>query len=125
MQETASAKCFLKLHWLDKDFPNKIRAEQRTLIDPKDERAQQTKDLDLEKMAVELERGDMVYGMLDAAPDSFPINIDSIFHNQISAERIGGLCWTSYDKYAGEGRPEPGLVSVSDCTVEPVTPGSI
>ena len=43
-------------------------------------------------MAVELERGDTVYGMLDAAPDSLSINIDSIFLNQISAERIGGLC---------------------------------
>eukprot|EP00964_Phaeocystis_antarctica_P112760 scaffold76867_cov69-Phaeocystis_antarctica.AAC.4 len=70
-------------------------------------------------MAVELERGDMVYGMLDAAPDSFPINIDSIFLNQVSAERIGGLCWTKYDKEADEtkGRPEGGLVSVRGCAV--------
>ena len=115
MQETASAKCFLKLHWIDKDFPNKIRAEQRTLIDPKDERAQQTKDLDLEKMAVELERGDVVYGVLDAAPGSFPINVDLIFLNQISAERIASLCWIKYDEEADEtrGQPEAGLVSVS------------
>ena len=66
----------------------------------------------LEKMAVELEEGDMVYGMLDAAPDSFPINIDSIFLNQISAERITSLCWTKYDKKAG-------LVSVSGCESNP------
>ena len=117
-QETASAKCFLKIHWLDPAFPEKIRAEQRTLI-KSSEPAQQTKDLDLEKMAVDLEAGELVYGMLDAAPDSFPINIDAIFSNQISAERIGGLCWTSYDKEADEtkGRPEGGLVSVSGCAV--------
>ena len=54
----------------------------------------------------------MVYGMLDAAPDSFPINIDSIFLNQISAERITSLCWTMYDK-------EAGLVSVSGCESNP------
>ena len=69
-------------------------------------------------MAAELERGDMVYGMLDAAPDSLPINIDSIFLNQISAERIGGLCWTSYDM-------KKGVVSVSGCAVEPITSGGI
>ena len=68
----------------------------------------------LEKMAVELEEGDMVYGMLDAAPDSLPINIDSIFLNQISAERIGGLCWTKYDKGAG-------LISVSGRESNPHT----
>ena len=55
----------------------------------------------------------LVYGMVDAAPDSFPINIDAIFLNQISAERISSLCWTSYDKKAG-------LVSVSGCAVEPI-----
>ena len=117
-QETASAKCFLKLHWIDAAFPDKIRAEQRTLIKSL-EPAQQTKDLDLEKMAVDLEAGELVYGMLDAAPDSFPINIDAIFSNQISAERIGGLCWTKYDAEADEakGRPKAGLVSVSGCAV--------
>ena len=73
----------------------------------------------LEKMVVELEEGDMVYGMLDAAPDSLPINIDSIFLNQISAERIGGLCWTKYDQ-------EKGVVSVSGCQSNPYIPcGSI
>ena len=115
-QETASAKCFLKLHWIDAAFPDKIRAEQRTLIKSL-EPAQQTKDLDLEKMAVDLEAGELVYGMLDAAPDSFPINIDSIFSNQISAERIGGLCWTKYDE-------DTGVVSVSGCAVEPIPCGS-
>ena len=114
-QETASAKCYLKLYWLDTNFPEKIRAKQRTLIDPRYERAQQTKDLDLEKMAVELERGDVVYGVLDAAPGSFPINVDLIFLNQISAERIASLCWIKYDEEADEtrGQPEAGLVSVS------------
>ena len=92
MQESACAKCFLKLHWIDPTFLDKIRAE------------------DLEKMARELKRGDTVYAMLDAAPDSLPINIDSIFLNQISAERIGGMCWTEYDE-------KKGLVSVS-CAVE-------
>ena len=47
-----------------------------------------------------------MYGMVDAAPDSFPINIDSIFLNQLSAERIGSLCWTKFDE-------KKGLVSVS------------
>ena len=103
--------CFLKLHWIDPTFLDKIRAEQRKLIDRPDEVAQHTKDLDLEKMARELKRGDTVYGMLDAAPDSLPINIDSIFLNQISAERIGGMCWTKYDE-------KKTLVSVSGCAVE-------
>ena len=66
----------------------------------------------LERLAVDLETGGMVYGMVDAAPDSFPINIDAIFHNQISSERIGSLCWTKYDK-------EKGLVSVSGCKSNP------
>ena len=109
-QETACAKCFLKIHWEDDDFPEKIRAEKRSLSTGKD--AEQTKDLDLEKLAVDLEMGGLVYGMLDAAPDSFPINIDSIFLNQISSERIASLCWTRYDK-------REGIVSVSGCAVEP------
>ena len=54
--------------------------------------------------------------MLDAAPDSFPINIDAIFKNQISAERIASLCWIKYDNDAG-------LVSVSGCESNP-SPGS-
>ena len=69
----------------------------------------------LEKMAVELEMGVYtVYGqsMLDAAPDSFPINIDAIFLNQISSERISSLGWTKYDKAAG-------IVSVSGCESNP------
>ena len=115
-QETASAKCFLKIHWQDKAFPDKIRSE-KLLLD-----AGSRKDMKLEKTALELENGDLVYGMLDAAPDSFPINIDSIFLNQISAERIGGLCWTKYEKQASEGRLEAGLVSVSGCAVETITP---
>ena len=69
----------------------------------------------LERLAVDLEKGEMVYGMLDAAPDSFPINIDSIFKNQISSERIGSLCWTEYNQ-------KKGIVSVSGCTVEPKHP---
>ena len=47
--------------------------------------------------------------MLDAAPDSLPINIDSIFLNQISSERISSLCWIKYNKR---------VVSVSGCAVE-------
>ena len=66
----------------------------------------------LEKLAVDLETGGTVYGMVDAAPDSFPINIDAIFHNQISSERIGSLCWTKYDK-------KKGVVSVSGCKSNP------
>ena len=68
----------------------------------------------LEKMAVELEMGNLVNGMLDAAPAiaSFPINIDSTFLNQISSERIASLCWTRYDE-------REGVVSVSGCAVEP------
>ena len=107
VQETASAKCFLKIHWQDDDFPEKIRAEK---LLPE---AASREDMKLEKMAVGLENGDLVYGMLDAAPDSFPINIDSIFLNQISSNRIGGLCWTKYDK-------DSGVVSVSGCAVEPI-----
>ena len=72
-QETASAKCFLKIHWQDPDFPQKIRDEKRSLINGKG--AEQTKDLDLEKLAVDLEKGDLVYGMVDAAPHSFPVNM--------------------------------------------------
>jgi hypothetical protein len=112
-QETASAKCFLKIHWQDPDFPQKIRDEKRSLING--EGAEQSKDLDLEKLAVDLEKGDLVYGMVDAAPDSFPVNIKEIFLNQISSERIDSLCWTQYDK-------EKGVVSVSGCAAEPITP---
>ena len=54
----------------------------------------------------------MVYGMLDAAPDSFPINIDAIFFNQISAERMASMCWTKFEK-------KTGLVSVSGCKSNP------
>ena len=103
-QETASAKCFLKIHWQDPDFPQKIRNEKRFLINGKG--AEQTKDLDLETLAVDLEKGKPVYGMVDAASDSFPVNINEIFLNQISSERIGSLCWTQYKK---------GVVSVSGC----------
>jgi hypothetical protein len=112
-QETASAKCFLKIHWRDRDFPQKIRDEKRVLING--ERAEQTKDLDLEKLAVDLESGGLVYGMVDAAPDSFPVNINEIFLNQISSERIDSLCWTQYDM-------QKGVVSVSGCAVDPITP---
>jgi len=110
-QETASAKCFLKIHWQDPDFPKKIRDEKRFLSTKKG--AEQTKDLDLEKLAVDLEKGRLVYGMVDAAPDSFPVNIKEIFLNQISSERIDSLCWTMYKK---------GVVSVSGCAAEPITP---
>ena len=72
----------------------------------------------LEKLAVGLEAGDRVHGMIDAASDSFPINIDRIFQNQISSERISSFCWTKYDKVEG-------VVSVSGCTVEPKPCGSI
>ena len=68
----------------------------------------------LEKMAVDLEKGGVVYGMVDAASDSFPVNIDTMFSNQRSAERISSLCWTKYDKNAVCG-DEKGLVSVSGC----------
>ena len=116
-QETASAKCWLKIHWQDGAFPDKIRDEKRKLPNT-DNFAEQSKDLDLEKLAVDLETGGLVYGMVDVAPDSFPINIDAIFLNQISAERISSLCWTKYDKDAG-------LVSVSGCAVDPMPCGSI
>ena len=95
-QETASAKCFLKFHWQDKDFLDKVRGEKRFFLNG--EKAEQTKDLDLEKLAVDLEDGEMVYGMVDAAPDSFPLNIDEIFLNQITAERMASLCWTMFNK---------------------------
>ena len=108
-QETASAKCWLKIHWQDGAFPDKIRDEKRKLPNT-DNFAEQSKDLDLEKLAVDLETGGLVYGMVDVAPDSFPINIDAIFLNQISAERISSLCWTKYDK---------GIVSVSGCEWNP------
>ena len=119
-QETASAKCFLKLRWIDTTFPQKIREEKRK-IPSTGNIAEQTKDLDLEKLAVELERGDTVYGMLDAAPESFPININAIFLNQISFERIDSLCWTKYDAQADETkeRPKAGLVTVSGCISNP------
>ena len=117
VQETACAKCFLKIHWQDDDFLTKIRDEKRKLPNT-DNFAEQSKDLDLEKLAVDLETGGLVYGMVDVAPDSFPINIDAIFLNQISAERISSLCWTKYDKDAG-------LVSVSGCAVDPMPCGSI
>ena len=61
--------------------------------------------------AADLKKGP-VYSMLDAAPDSFPINIDFIFKNQISSERIGSLCWTKFDE-------EADLVSVSGCKSNP------
>ena len=109
-QETASAKCYLKIHWIDEAFPDKIREEKRSLSTGKF--AEQSKDLDFEKLAKDLEEGEMVYGMVDAAPDSFPVNIDSIFSNQRSAERIASLCWISYDK-------KKGLVSVSGCESNP------
>ena len=108
-QETASAKCFLKIHWQDDHFLAKIRDEKRRFPGSL-EFAELSKDLDLETRAVGLERGDLVYGMVDA--DSFPVNIDSIFSNQRSAERIASLCWISYDK-------KKGLVSVSGCESNP------
>jgi len=113
-QETASAKCFLKIHWQDPDFIDKIRNEKRRFPGSL-ECAEQSKELDLETLAVALEKGGLVYGMVDAAPDSFPVNIDEIFLNQISSERIGSLCWTMYDE-------KKGVVSVSGCAAEPITP---
>ena len=105
------------MHWQDSDFPAKIRAEKLHLSTG--EIAETDLNMRLEKQAVDLEKGGRVYGMLDAATDSFPINIDSIFVNQISSERIGGLCWNSYNK-------EKGVVSVSGCQSNPYIPcGSI
>ena len=115
-QETASAKCFLKIHWQDDDFLAKIRDEKLRLSTG--QVAETDRNMKLEKLAVGLEAGDRVYGKIDAASDSFPINIDRIFQNQISSERISSFCWTAYDK-------DEGVVSVSGCAVEPVTPGSI
>ena len=113
-QETASAKCFLKIHWQDPTFIDKIRNNKRRLPGSL-EFAEQSKELDLEKLAVDLEKGRLVYGMVDAAPDSFPVNINEIFLNQISSERIDSLCWTQYDE-------KKGVVSVSGCAAEPITP---
>ena len=112
-QETASAKCFLKIHWQDPDFPQTIRNEKRVLSNCQG--AEQTKDLDLEKLAVDMECDGLAYGMVNAAPDSFPVNINEIFLNQISSERIDSLCWTQYDE-------KKGVVSVSGCAAEPITP---
>ena len=106
-QETASATCYLKIHWQDKDFLKKVRDEKLL-----PEEAASREDMKLEKMAVDLEKGNTVYSMVDAVPDSFPINIDLIFKNQISSERIASLCWTSYDK-------DKGVFSVSGWAVEP------
>ena len=116
-QETASAKCFLKIHWQDPTFIDKIRAEQlvgRPNPNPnKGEMVNIELNMKLEKLALDLENGELVYGMVDAAPDSFPVNINEIFLNQISSERIDSLCWTMYKK---------GVVSVSGCAAEPITP---
>ena len=57
-QETARAKCFLKIHWQDNAFPEKIR-DEKLLPDE----AASREDLKLEKMAVDLEKGGMVYGI--------------------------------------------------------------
>ena len=113
-QETASAKCFLKIHWQDAAFIQKIRNKKRRFPGSL-EFAEQSKELDLETLAVALENGELVYGMVDAAPDSFPVNIKEIFLNQISSERIDSLCWTQYDE-------KKGVVSVSGCAAEPITP---
>ena len=115
-QETASAKCWLKIHWQDGAFPDKIRAEKRPLSNG--DVAEQTKDLDLEKLAVDLKKGGEVYGMVDAATDSFPVNINAIFLNQICSERIASLCWTKYDE-------KKGVVSVSGCQSRTILCGSI
>jgi hypothetical protein len=112
-QETASAKCFLKIHWQDPDFIDKIRAEQ--LVGDKGEMVNIEPNLKLRKLEVDLKKGELVYGMVDAAPDSFPVNIKEIFLNQISSERIDSLCWTRYDM-------QKGVVSVSGCAAEPITP---
>ena len=48
---------------------------------------------------------------------TFPVNIDSMFLNQLSAERISSLCWTSYD--AKNNR-----VSVRRCNHHPACPFS-
>ena len=109
-QETASAKCFIMMHWHDNDFLNKIRAEM--LVGKSNEYLETDGNMKLENLAQELDEGQPVYGMVDAAPLSFPINIDSMFLNQISAERIDGICWTKYDI-------RQGVVSVSGCAVEP------
>ena len=115
-QETASAKCFLKFHWQDKDFLTKVRAEK--LEPSSDGFAEIESNLKLERLAVDLAKGGMVYGMVDATADHFPLNIDAIFANQISAERFSSLGWTKYDN-------EKGVVSVSIApAVEPSACGS-
>ena len=117
-QETASAKCYLKIHWQDPTFIDKIRAEQLVGHKGEGHKGEMVNielNMKLEKLALDLENGELVYGMVDAAPDSFPVNIKEIFLNQISSERIDSLCWTQYDK-------EKGVVSVSGCAAEPITP---
>ena len=106
-QETASAKCYLKIHWQDPTFIDKIRAEQLVGHKGEGHKGEMVNielNMKLEKLALDLENGELVYGMVDAAPDSFPVNINEIFLNQISSERIDSLCWTMYKK---------GVVSVS------------
>eukprot|EP00321_Phaeocystis_globosa_P006633 CAMPEP_0118830536 /NCGR_PEP_ID=MMETSP1162-20130426/27731_1 /TAXON_ID=33656 /ORGANISM="Phaeocystis Sp, Strain CCMP2710" /LENGTH=476 /DNA_ID=CAMNT_0006761877 /DNA_START=20 /DNA_END=1450 /DNA_ORIENTATION=+ len=103
-QETASAKCFLKFHWQDAVFLDKIRDEKLARLGGEGF-AEIESNLKLERLAVDLAKGEMVYGMVDATADHFPINIDAIFANQISAERLSSLGWTKYDK-------EKGVVSV-------------
>ena len=115
-QETASAKCFLKFHWQDKDFLTKVRAEK--LEPSSDGCAEIESNLKLERLAVDLAKGGMVYGMVDATADHFPLNIDAIFANQISAERFSSLGWIKYNN-------EKGVVSVSIApAVEPSACGS-
>ena len=101
-KETASAKCFLRIHWQDIGFLAGI--------------GDWTAGGNLEALRRSLDGGDQVYGMVGAtSKDSCPFNIDVIFLNQISAERIDSLCWTKYDK-------QKGLVSVSACAIKPTTP---
>jgi len=117
-QETASAKCFLKFHWQDAVFLDKIRDEKLARLGGEGF-AEIESNLKLERLAVDLAKGEMVYGMVDATADHFPINIDAIFANQISAERLSSLGWTKYDK-------EKGVVSVSIApALEPSACGSM
>ena len=108
MTGTATAKCFLKLHWQDDSFLTTLQQKI------KEEKAANAE----ERLVSDLGAGKLVKGMQAAGSTSLitgllPVNINLLFQNQVKVDVIDSLCWTKYIK--PKGGVEKGLVSVSGC----------
>jgi hypothetical protein len=93
VSQMATTKIFLKFHWQDDTFIDKVRNGKRKFL---------SSELGAGELADGLSKGERYVATLnDAASDhpseTFPVNIDAVFQNQTCSEKMANLCWVSYD----------------------------